>query len=280
MKKLIAFSLLAAAPLTAADVPPRLQPVEVLATSVDMVDAVTVMARRGETVTRVNYTVRSRNIEDFTLRLPDGAELWDARVAGSAVKPSKSADGRFHLSVDRVGAGDDAPFAVDLVFFHRRPPLGLFGRRDMTLPMPDAPVSRAHWAVHLPTERKMLGFSGDVDPQEAPAIQTPAYPVAPGMSAGMSGSVREKMEIFFRGQEEQARHAALRINVLPVGFQVPLEGTLYHFGRALIVGESPRLVVTYGTTAVSWGAMFLAALVLTGILLTQKDRISVLLRKG
>jgi hypothetical protein len=57
---------------------------------------------------------------------------------------------------------------------------------------------------------------------------------------------------------------SVRPGVFPVAFEIPASGQLFHFGQAMIVGESPRLSLLYAGAGVVRALLLLMGLVLTG----------------
>lgn len=258
--------------------------VPVLTTTVDLANALTMMTKRGETVTRVQYHVRNRVKQHLALRLPEGADLWSAFVAGEPVKPTRQPDGEYRVPLARSnvnGEGADNVL-VEIVYFSRKAPFGFFGRRSLTLPLPDAPVSRALWSLYLPSGSKPLDFGGDMDRQEVPAIRPMRASFVRRMTIAVGGFAKKAVSLARAENEppkdemDAAKAAAApapevqlqgrlleetlggrddesqRAGVFPVAFQIPEEGTLYNFGRSMIVGESPKLTFSYAGASALW----------------------------
>jgi hypothetical protein len=251
--------------------------VPVLATTVDLANALTLVTRRGETVTRVQYHVRNRVKQHLAIALPASAELWSAFVAGEPVKPARLPDGAYRLPLRRSGAGGDEAVAVEIVYFQRKGALALAGRRTVDLPLPDAPVSRALWSLYLPPSARALRFDGDMDLQRGsfPMEPAPSWTGRLAKKALALGGLGQRKEAGFDAPAaavelqsrlltdslNESRDAANRSGVFPVAFQIPTEGVLHHFARAMIVGESPRLSFTYareGVFSAAWGLWWLA----------------------
>lgn len=250
--------------------------VPVLATTVDMANALTLMTKRGETVTRVQYHVRNRVKQHLAVTLPASAALWSAFVGGEPVKPTRLPDGGYRLPLRRANGTEGDQVLVEIVYFMKQSAVGLAGRRALDLPLPDAPVSQAFWSLYLPSDAHPLRFAGDMDPQNA-VIRPMDEPWTRRMSAAVGGMARKSFALLGKEDDEnmnapapmmelQSRLLADSLDrredkgsvsgVFPVYFQIPTEGSLYHFGRSMIVGESPRLTFAYaGTPLVRLGWM-------------------------
>jgi hypothetical protein len=279
--------------------------VAVLTTTVDLANALTMMTKRGETVTRVQYHVRNRVKQNLSVRLPEGAELWSTFVAGEPVKPVRLPEGGYRLPLRRSGNGGDADsILVEIVYFARRAPAGLAGRAGFDLPLPDAPVSRALWSLYLPPASRALAFGGDMDRRTdfAPVPLSTAQPRderrRDGMFARIAGLAKKALaaqapapaaanDAAFQSQERLLAESlnakedgATRAGVFPVYFQIPEEGALFHFERSMIVGGSPRVTVTYAAEGLFKAGWVLFAVALAGAAFRGRRRFTPLLERA
>jgi len=113
----------------------------------------TLYTRDGVAVTTARFLVRNRRQQFLRVGLPEGAEVWSARV-----------DGRDETPAIEAGSDDDAPtvlleivsaadaFAVELVYATRAPSLGAFGRLRSELPRLRVVVTRTTWELFVPSD--------------------------------------------------------------------------------------------------------------------------------
>lgn len=111
----------------------------------------TLYTRDGVAVTMARFMVQNRREQFLRVGLPDGSEVWSARVDGRAQTPALEA-----------GSDEDAPtvllnivsaaeaFPVEIVYATDVPSLGAFGRLGAELPRLDVVVTRTRWEVFLP----------------------------------------------------------------------------------------------------------------------------------
>jgi hypothetical protein len=130
--------------------------VAVQSAAIDRATYQTLFTRDGLAVTTARFMVRNNRKQFLRIRLPEGAEVWSATVAGRPEKPAISS------SSDDAGAGSEAPeilikvinsiqgFPVELVYATPLDTMGSFGRVHAHLPQPDMIVTASRWDVYLP----------------------------------------------------------------------------------------------------------------------------------
>jgi len=275
----------------------RHEDVPVLASTVDSANAVTVLTRDGQSVTRVAYYVRNHLKQFVTLDLPAGAEIWSAFVNGRAVKPSRNKAGQILVPLDKSGMGSaDAAFPVEIVYYGRGPALGLAGRTTPSLPKIDLPISQLLWSVYAPENDRLLYAGGNV---ETDVGLLPMTGVAVGgmrdeMGADQEGFLAKEskklksslggktddraasrqvaMEMGFAGAANAPAPVSLDNHVLPIAFQIPESGHLYRFCKIMVTKEAPVVTLTYvrnGTIAFVEGLSW----ALAGLLLYLRRRL-------
>ncbi len=250
----------------------------VLTTTVDDANAMTVLTERGQVITKVRYQVRNQLKQYLAIALPQGAELWSAFVAGEPVKPMKAEDGRYRIPLAKSQLGDQGQsgFPVELIFYRASAKFYPLGYKSMTLPMPDAPVSRMLWSVYLPEKYRFPYFGGDVEKgasarpwnalvaanavyrNDAPALfergNRKALKSEMAELAGRitsSGSDSRLEQIVDKQTElaskilQNAAPASAVAGVFPVSFDLPASGQLFHFGQVMVVGQAPHLTLGY-----------------------------------
>jgi len=227
--------------------------------------------------------VRNHLKQYLSLKLPVGAQLWSAFVAGTPVKPTQIEGGtyRIPLAKSQIDDGGQQGFPVEVVYYMPVPKLGPVGYRQVVFPVPDAPVSRVFWSLYLPEKYRFLYFGGDM---EKGRLASPlssvmgraivsdelSYDAKKGTPAARDGERFRKdldeVSESFDGSVNAAAKAApasvahqeamekemLHANtqqlvqgVFPIGFDVPASGQLFHFGQVMIVGQEPHITMTY-----------------------------------
>jgi len=130
--------------------------VSVQSASIDHAHYQTLFTRDGLAVTTARFTVRNNRKQFLRLRLPEGAEVWSATVAGRPEKPAITA------TADDTRDGSEGPeilikvinsiegFPIELVYATPLPEMGVLGRVRAHLPRPDMIVTATRWDVFLP----------------------------------------------------------------------------------------------------------------------------------
>lgn len=111
----------------------------------------TLYTRDGVAVTTARFMVRNRRQQFLRLRLPEGSEVWSARVDGRAQTPALDAqddEDEPTVLLNIVSAAQ--AFPVEVVYATPVPSLGAFGRLRGQLPVLDVVVTRTTWEVYVP----------------------------------------------------------------------------------------------------------------------------------
>jgi hypothetical protein len=130
--------------------------VTVQSASIDRAHYQTLFTQDGLAVTTARFTVRNNRKQFLRVRLPEGAQVWSATVAGRPEKPAISAtpsdasDGaeRPEILIKVINSIDGFP--VELVYATPLPEMGGLGRVRAHLPQPDMIVTATRWDVFLP----------------------------------------------------------------------------------------------------------------------------------
>ena len=106
-------------------------------------------------MTTASFGVRNSRRQFLRIDLPEGAEVWSARVDGRPTPPAVSPPDPERA--DRGGVLLPIPsssdgFIVELVYASRLPGLGRLGRLGVTLATADVLVTSTRWDLFLPTE--------------------------------------------------------------------------------------------------------------------------------
>ncbi len=284
--------------------------VAVLTTTIDNANAVTLMTSRGQMMTRVRYDVRNHLKQYLAIRLPPGAQLWSAFVAGEPVKPTRFDNGsyRIPLAKSQISGNGMQGFPVEIGYYLPETDFWMGGYRSAIFPVPDAPISRAFWSMYLPDRYRFLHFGGDMEKGE---------PLSPlNAVIGASSNLREemgvrkaesaqakekpglqrlamKMGIIAKSMPESPSVNAGAVNaverqsqmedevlenkpqpltegVFPIAFDVPTTGQLFHFGQVMLVGQSPRVTMFFLQTRLIEAVQWLLFTSLLGVLYRRR----------
>ena len=143
-------------------------PERALATGgVDELRATSVVTSDGRVMTDARFELRNVLEQYLAVALHEGAQVESAAIDGRPVKPSRDEDGRVLLPLVRStrSGGQLVPFEVQLVYRFDVPELGLVGRRGLSLPRLDVPVSSLEWNVYVPGGYETTSLAGPVNPQ-------------------------------------------------------------------------------------------------------------------
>jgi hypothetical protein len=281
----ILFAFRYSKPYTLALAVTRHPEVAVLSTTIDDANGITVLTARGQLITRIRYQVRNQLKQYLSIQLPQDAALWSAFVAGEPVKPTQAKDGSYRIPLAKSQLGDQGQqgFPVELIYFRNVPKFMPVGYRSMTLPMPDAPVSRMIWSLYLPEKYRFPHFGGDVEKGamaqtwnamvgsaflESKDLNRDELKDKPESAGGKGERFRRDLQGLSNGlvsakamavadqavarQEELAtdlfkeNQAVPTVSgIYPVAFNLPASGQVFNFGQVMIVGQAPTVTLTY-----------------------------------
>lgn len=116
------------------------------------------------------FTIANAGRQFLTMRLPQGAELWSLRVGDRQVKPQRSADGDYQVSLGRLGQ----PVQVKIVYSYRPPKSGL-ERLDLgAILLPGVEINQMNWTVVAPPGYRITAQHSKMITHDLPR-PTPAY---------------------------------------------------------------------------------------------------------
>jgi hypothetical protein len=236
----------------------RYTPEAILVANVDEARYRVLVADDGKTMAQARYAVRNNQRAFMAVRLPEGATLWSASVAGRAVRPGQSGDGALLLPLQKGKAGEEAPaFAVEVSYFGRAARWTDRGRDRVTLPAVDLPVSKSGLEVrHSPRFRvtpvaglfRPAAFEAPIAGVLAEVSEAPPPPAAPPVAgeenvAKSSDVALEQKQLIDRFQEGRARRVA---GVLPVRVPFPAVGpALFAVSELTAEAQTPVLELDY-----------------------------------
>jgi hypothetical protein len=127
----------------------RYTPQAVLVANVEEARYDALAAEEGKTLVRARYGVRNNQRAFLDVKLPQGATLWSASVAGRPVRPGVSPTNSLLLPLQKGRAGEDPPvFVVELTYLQRLAAWSDDGRATLPLPAIDLPISRTGLVLH------------------------------------------------------------------------------------------------------------------------------------
>lgn len=138
--------------------------VPVLNSTIDSANAVTVLTKEGQWITRVSYQVRNHLKQFITLDIPEGAEIWSAFVSGHPVKPSRNKAGQILIPLEKSQLSQgNAAFPVEVIYYRQGDALGWVGQQEATLPQVDLPITQMLWSLYAPENYQFPHFGGNMD---------------------------------------------------------------------------------------------------------------------
>lgn len=109
----------------------------------------TLVTDDGLAVTVATWMVRNERQQFLRVALPEGSEVWSARVGGRAETPAIASEEGAPVILIGVVRAPDA-FPVEVVYATPIARLGALGRLGLELARPDAIAARTRWEVLLP----------------------------------------------------------------------------------------------------------------------------------
>jgi len=146
----------------------RHEEVAVISTVIDEANGVTLIMKDGKRVDHLTFKVRNSWKQFLELSLPKKAQVWSAFVEGQRVKPSRNADGKVLIPLNRSKSSGQnlQSFDVEVMYYIGTHNLKPLGQEALSFPIPDVVVSQLLWSVYLPTTFDYLYFGGNVDKEK------------------------------------------------------------------------------------------------------------------
>ncbi len=205
--------------------------VDMLVTLVDTAVIDSLVTQDGRRMTHLQYAVRNNRNQFLRVKLPEGAEVWSASVAGRGVKVGQG-DGGVLVPLVRSDASSGAlsAFLVDLVYVEKGKELGTAGTERLDLPTVNAPTSQLQWTVYFPENAKIAkkSFEGSIR-------HVDYYSTAPQLPP--NATVTEEDRAAVQNAAEGSADA-MGQGVEPVDVQLPLAGQAFYFEKMLALDES------------------------------------------
>lgn len=215
--------------------------VDMLVTLVDATLADTLVTPDGRRMTRVRYAVRNNRNQFLRLKMPEGAEVWSASVAGRAVKVAKGDEGLLIPLVrsDASAGGALSAFAVELVYVENGAPLGDAGVARAELPRVDAPTSQLQWTVYFPENGRISKRS-----YQGTVRHVPWYSSQPQLPPDAVVTEAQKQAVQAAARASAAA-GVLGQGVEPVRVELPLAGQTVLFEKMLVLDEPLWVAFAY-----------------------------------
>jgi hypothetical protein len=214
---------------------------DMVVTLVDTASVDTLVTRDGRRMTRVRYGVRNNRRQLLRMKLPEGAEVWSAVVAGRAIKVGQDAgDVLIPLVRSDASGGALTSFQVELVYVEGGEAL-VKGRGDLkvSLPVIDAPTTLLQWNLWTPIQAKVLPKTAEGSVHRVEYFSAP--PVLPAEAV-----VTQAAQAAVRAEAaNQGETGTLGQGVAPVRVSVPLSGVTTRFERTLVLDEPLWMSVGY-----------------------------------
>ncbi|MCB9663582.1 MAG: hypothetical protein H6732_05700 [Alphaproteobacteria bacterium] len=206
--------------------------VEVLVTLLDQAEATTMFTEHGRRLTRVVWQVRNNRRQFLGVRLPEGATLWSAGVAGRAVQPAVAPEGELLLPLLRSassGTGLSA-FAVEVVYVEEGEAAHGRSRLQAALPRVDVPTNYVAWTLNAPAGSRIHAHTAGGDLRPVPALSRP-------VRADEAFVVQQEVEQTASAAQADVDAGALGTGAAPVRVSLPVTGPPIRFEKVLVLDE-------------------------------------------
>lgn len=223
--------------------------VRVLLTIADSAVMTVMQTMDGRRISKVIYNMRNNRNQFLRVRLPEGAEIWTATVAGKSVRPALDAEGRVLIPLVRsAGARPElAAFPVEIVYVEMQDLPPEEGSMRIGLPQASEPITHLMVQLYLPAEgdytkalRRRPNLEGPLRLVEKfssvrSAPQAPREQVAPEVQA------KQLQQQFTKRVEQEAVAAG----VSPIHVELPIRGKLFRLEKILVIDEPVWISFSY-----------------------------------
>jgi hypothetical protein len=269
--------------------------VPLLSASVDREELLSVVSPTGRVVHRARFQIRNSGEQFLRVSLPTAARIWTYLVDGKTFAPSKSNDGSYRLPVpaSQEQQGELEPVTVELVWGEETRLTTIGGRLNLVGPGLEIPCSVVEWELYLPQKRNWLPPRGNLK-RDLQLPTTARY-------FGDEKKAEVTLDMLRQLSEEDLPSGTAgegwEAGAMPVEVDIPLEGRRMTMGRAMLLGEAPRIelwvtpsfpripvvIVSMLVVILLWRFMrefrmvgFLARSVVTAILIVTCDPLAIL----
>ena len=228
--------------------------VPVLVTVADNVLYTIMQLNDGRRMTKAVFSVRNNRNQFLRMKMPAGAEIWSAAVAGKNVSPAK--DDKDNVLIPLVRSSSSSreltSFPVELVYVETPAEVApAAGKLTVNLPTLDVPVMHVMCNYYLPAEgvytvttsgflssTTRSGFSGvlaEVDEFARVTATDPKLALLNGQAATLNNQVEAAlMDAQFNRQAAAEAKAA---GAAPIRVKLPVNGKLYKLEKVLALPQ-------------------------------------------
>lgn len=249
----------------------RLPEKDTASESIDRVRAFTVISSEGDVLTEMRIKLRNRLRHSIALAIHKDTRIRSVLLDGRPVKPSRDADGRLMLPLER-SSGSLAQLqqlTLSVILEDHVEQLDWLGTPSLSLPAIDLPVSSLAWSVFVPTNNLYSALSSDIAPQ--------SYYGRAGWREPTSHSDSTNRNVAHAsGDRDIARAASAYTGAMPVRIGLPKSGIRLEYERYWLAADQPANVsFTYISRWLSYPlTFFLGLLIMLGCWLQQGSRIT------
>lgn len=133
---------------------------KLLDTVVDHSEINTRIDRNGAAVSLAAYRIKNSSSQFLSLKLPEGAKLWDVSV-NSERKRISSADNKLLIPLPRL-QDINIPIAVSVTYAQQFDELGSSSKMRLLAPVLDAESMLLHWTINIPDNYKFSSYYGNL----------------------------------------------------------------------------------------------------------------------
>jgi len=210
--------------------------VPVLVTLSDSAVLTIMQTMDGRRITKAIYNVRNNRNQFLRLKLPAGADVWSASVAGKSIRPALDEGGKVLIPLVRSGSGRVvlSSFPVELVYVEKQDEVKEKGSMKIDLPRASDPVTHLMVQLYLPDEGKYRkrDFKGPLRVVDKFSSIASA-PRPPEQQVEAAQQAKALQAQFTRQMEKEAVAAG----VTPIRVQLPVRGKLFRLEKILALDE-------------------------------------------
>lgn len=147
---------------------------------VDVAATTVAVTEEGRMLARAHYEVRNERASHLRITPPAGVHIIGARVAGETALPAADDDGSWLVPLKRSleTVGGLISFPVEVTLLGEQTPWTRRERRELALPVLDAPVATSRVTVYLPVD-----YTSRLDPGEGSVVD--AFTEGEGITYGL-----------------------------------------------------------------------------------------------
>jgi hypothetical protein len=212
----------------------------------------TVIAENHAVLTIAAFTVRERNRQFISFKLPEKAELWAVSVNDAPATPLRGDSGYYKIPLQRFmkSASGENAFSLSVMYLESRPSAGKPMNVTLVAPGIDVPVGRLTWTVFYPERWRIKKVSGDF-------IASRACFMATTLTTLDKAESGERIRVIQKQAAQQARSSGGSGNVIGALSEKSKNIQAY---TLLVVEERPIMKIRFGKAGTSVWIVLCAAL--------------------